>query len=536
MSSAKTIGEIGSIGDESERLLFPESSSELADTGSVTAEQRSAPTIVDLGPATAPTWEESRGEMRPTFEAPITEAIVRPASHDPEDPSSAAPSTDDVELQAADRELMGAVTERIDRSISGSPTLFDSPHSDVTPSDETSNERAASDALAEPAPTGLAEFSRQSVDESGRTIEFSDELGAEADFELQLPGEPPAAVPTWDDSEYMERLLAGAADREAESAATEEAPEAAPVVTVAPALDLQTGKRPRRRKSMVRTLVGMAVAGLIGTAIGYYVVLAVAGPEGDFLQLARYMPSAVLPGSFARPELPIEKQPIVTGERQASFAAPPSTGEQELGEPRGFTAPQATEIGEADLPRVVAAPAYSPAELAASLEAARGAKAGLMAGSLADGNAVQRTKGASYSILSDLAQKVTFAASAAGNDVDHAAELFRSVLSNAQIREEVARIVPLWIGSKHRTHGGVFFGGTIVERKERGSVVEAQVDIGSGAPLSVLMLPVLANQLEAGGGPVGIVGSLVERPSEAISGFEGEAPQAIWVGRVVDLN
>jgi hypothetical protein len=285
----------------------------------------------------------------------------------------------------------------------------------------------------------------------------------------------------------------------------------------------------------------MAVAGVVGTAIGYYILLAASGPSGDFLDVAQYLPSAILPGSFAPKTFVAGKEPIVAGEvpeQQASFNAPSATGNTEPEEPHTFTPTEVEPIGDVGAPRVSGAPTYTSDELAAALQTAKDAKAGLMTGSLADGDAVQRRKGNSFSVLCDLAEKATF------DDVDSADAplaqeadvLFREALSDARIRGEVGRIVPLWIASKHRKNGGVFFAGTISDPTTRGQLVECRIELDEGVPLTLIIPASMASELDKSSRPVGVVGSLVDRPVDTISGYDGEASQVVWVGRLIELD
>ena len=114
--------------------------------------------------------------------------------------------------------------------------------------------------------------------------------------------------------------------------------------------------------------------------------------------------------------------------------------------------------------------------------------------------------------------------------------MFRETLSDAHTRGEVARIVPKWIGSKYRKHGGVFFAGTVIGESSKGQVVECRVDLGAGDPLTILVPDTLAKGLDNSGRPLGIVGSIVDSPAQHVSGYDGDAPQAVWVGRLIPLD
>ncbi len=160
-----------------------------------------------------------------------------------------------------------------------------------------------------------------------------------------------------------------------------------------------------------------------------------------------------------------------------------------------------------------------------------------MNGNLTDGHDVARTKGFSYSILADLAQKATFLAFS-GEEADKlqqdADNIFRTTLGTPHAREEVAQIVPKWIASPNRRQGGVFFAGTVVGHDKQGSVTEGSVDLGTGQPMPVLMPPALADQPPTG--PVAIVGFIVDKPAERVPGYTGTAPQAVFAAKLIPLQ
>lgn len=461
----------------------------------------------------------------------------------------------------------------------------------------------------------------------------------DADAELSPPEPLPEMGATWDDSERMERLLADLEKQPADDylpvphetpthddraetleysalddvpaeevrldfgnrapADDERAEVVAADVAVAPSV------RPRRRRrSPLRTIVGSAVAAVIGLALGYLALLWILGPPGDVLNVARYMPGAMLPSSLRDAPPPAARQPAQTmappaagrltdmaddnpseplpnpvaptsglanltapgdsPERQASFeapVAPPSELRAQVGDryadqpaapiatstlPReplpiaanGMPAPLAAEPATQPMPRISGAPSYSSEQFAAALQAAREALPGLLAGEL-DDRAVQRNKGLSFSKLCDLAEAATFidpSQSSAPEQSQAAVDaLFNETLADPRIRNEIARIVPIWIGSAYRRHGGVFFAGSIVGRNDFGAMSECQIDLGAGTTLSILLPPDVANRLNRSQS-VAVVGSLIDKPSERIAGYAGAAPQVVWVGSLTPLD
>lgn len=227
----------------------------------------------------------------------------------------------------------------------------------------------------------------------------------------------------------------------------------------------------------------------------------------------------------------------------ASFNEPvagkSATAANPLAEPAEFSAPPAAPVKEASAGESIQiknAPSFTSAELAAAVATGKDVIAGLVHGNLADGNEVARAKGASYLLLADLAQKTAFIdphANEAARLQGDAAEVFRSALAEPRTREEVAQIVPKWLVSTKRTHGGVFFAGTFARAEIKGSVAESTVDMGSNQSVPVLLSPALVDG--AKGSPVAIIGWVVDQPAENVSGYSGSTPQAVYAAKVIPL-
>lgn len=335
-----------------------------------------------------------------------------------------------------------------------------------------------------------------------------------------------------------------------------------------------------RRRSLLRTLVGPAVGGIIGLALGYYLLMVVLGPTGDFLQVAHYLPQSMLPGSFQKTPRPIVvadesaapiSQPVAVADTAndspnipATFVTPveptenaaspaddrygkattnePARLTDPLAEPLTTESPAASEITPlgASTVRVENAPTYTTEQLSAAIDAGRAAAPALVAGDLSDAS-VRRTKGMSYAKLCDLAEALTFydtsSATGAGKELQHAADdLFSQTLANPHTREEVARIATIWIDSPHRRHGGVFLAGNLSGGEIAGALYEYRLTSSDGSPLVVLLPEPLAAQLESAGQTVVVVGSIVEQPAEKIPGYTGSASRALWASRVLPLQ
>ena len=429
--------------------------------------------------------------------------------------------------------------------------------------------------------------------DSGATTEFSadslDDVPAEADFEIE---EVDRDRPTWDDPERMEQLLADVDaapaigepqaptnDSEQLARGDEADREAIPPIVATP-------HKKRRRRSIARLVAGCIVAGVVGIALGAYALVWILGPRGDFLEIARFIPAALLPEKFqtAPAQLAADSAasqhasqndlesalPAGLPERRdepaevtASYEAPASTTPQNLtaseqdryADDRYATPASATQPIDSQPPAfddvpaeplahptalIASAPSYTTEQLATAIEIARQAQPGLVSGDLND-QAVQRTKGLSYTKLSYLAELATFVDSAAQPQRAQALQqdveaLFRNTMSNPQTRNEISYIAAKWMDSPHRSIGGVFLAGSIASQRTEGPVVEFQIDSGSGAPLTVLAPAAMAERLNSSGQPVGIVGSIIDDPAARISGYTGTAPRAIWAGMLIPLE
>ena len=154
---------------------------------------------------------------------------------------------------------------------------------------------------------------------------------------------------------------------------------------------------------------------------------------------------------------------------------------------------------------------------------------------------MRRTKGNSYSILCALAEAWTFCdvelpTGRAAQLKEEAERLFRQTLADAHTRGEVARIAAIWIDSTHRRHGGIFLSGTFSGGEIAGDVYEYHFSTEDGSGLVVLVPQPLDYRLTSAGQKVAIVGAIVEKPADKITGYTGTTPRAIWASHVIPLE
>jgi hypothetical protein len=415
---------------------------------------------------------------------------------------------------------------------------------------------------------------------NGATVEFDSisPLGPAAETEFELTDVNFDAVPSdesaADDAEYSDEL------QPEESAEADEPVFREPAAGAMPAAPfvIPGVPRPRKKRSVVRTLVGVGLGGAFGVAAALFILLWALGRDGDFLNVAQYLPDAVLPASLKsqstpqvalappleQPATELEPETEPSENQQASYveetpAAENSTAEDPLSddryaeEPSPLDEPSAEPIAE----EAAAAPAATPLpfqgptitvdQLATALEAAKQAQPGLVDGDLGDA-AVRRTKGMSYSKLCDLANALTFVdRSAPSVESDQAIvgaeQLFSTTLADSHTRSEVARIASVWMNSPHRGHGGLFVAGAVSGGESAGDVYEYQFTTSSGSPLTladgkpvVVLMQEPLDPLLASSAELGIVGHILDRPRDEVVGYTGSAERAIWVTRAIPLE
>jgi hypothetical protein len=412
-------------------------------------------------------------------------------------------------------------------------------------------------------PPTLDEIDQEIADDAQRRNEAAASPSREADddAEFEIDSASDEEEPESDDAEFE----SPDADHEREDS------RATPPTVWSHSSHARNWSRARRRRSPLRLFFMIAFGGVVGLALGYYALLWIAGRQGDVLNLSNYLPSAILPREFRKPviklpandvaitetigaveppavdEEPIDADPTEedaseedpTDEVPTEIEPPPAVQEESSASAATDGAAAGADIAAAS--NVAGAPSFSADELAVALSKAKEAQAGLVTGNFDDGAEVKRTKGQSYMAFTDLAQKATFVdkssiatyASALEQEVQ---DLVRATLADAHAQEEVARLVPIWIKSAKRTHAGVFLTGRATNHADKGTVVECQLDLGSGEPVTVLVAQEQAESIESSGRPLAILGWIVDRPSENVHGYAGDAPQAVWAGQLISLE
>jgi hypothetical protein len=236
------------------------------------------------------------------------------------------------------------------------------------------------------------------------------------------------------------------------------------------------------------------------------------------------------PEQFANYNAPIDDTPIKT---RAEFS-PGFDAEIDM-EPGQFRIGE--DAAEMSQGGVVNPPSYSMDELAAALETAQLAEPSLSASEL-----LSRAEG--YQDLCDLAEKLTFVRDDPNYDnrtmlLLEAKDIFRRVLLKPNAQRDVAQLSSYWMGSPTRIEdglNGVVVTGRLADVRFRGTVYEYHLDVGTGDQVTFVMPERLDRRIFPMGEPVVAAGSIVDDPTNAISGYDGPSPRTIWAAIVKPLD
>ena len=268
---------------------------------------------------------------------------------------------------------------------------------------------------------------------AGATIELTGDAleNVDTDFELEASAAPPPSIEslaTWDDSEHMNRLLNGDDDQPVEDAPVPASLDNLTAADEGPPVNqpfIDTEMFAPTRHASASTAVAGANCSLASHCLASLGSALVPWPScGSRAQTAILLASrAICRVRYCQPIFRSRRRrPWRSRSRrndadteQARFDAPEAAAKQQTmldeievmktGEPGPFEPTDAAPLADADASQVVGAPTFTADELAVALQSAKEAQPRLVEGDLRDGRAVQSAKGASYSLLSDLANK-----------------------------------------------------------------------------------------------------------------------------------
>ncbi len=322
----------------------------------------------------------------------------------------------------------------------------------------------------------------------------------------------------WEDSATVERL----------------APEIETDREVAFDVQTSTKLRTKRQRSLVRTLASASL-GVVGIPLGLYALLWLRGPAGDMLQVAQYLPSFLLPASFAEPDFGLSDQQIVKQPLPPVVEEAPVEKEL-IAEAREVATdvPDAEPLVREDAAVALASaeePAYrgpalslvSPQEFSELFATALEVANQLSEGDLSTRESVS-SKGQAYMSLARLAEKSSYL-NQPGLAPDEttkalsAKRLFSNVLADPVVQRDLPQIALRWWQYADRPNSGMIFTGKVERIEETPAGPLAYVSLGSTN--AVPEVPVLIGQANhAVGDEIGVVGKILPQPQETLPDFD----------------
>jgi hypothetical protein len=340
---------------------------------------------------------------------------------------------------------------------------------------------------------------------------------------------------------------------------------------------LRTTPRRKRRPSAVPTWVGVIGGGALGILLGAYGLLWLRGPDGDFLGLARVLPSSMLPTSMLPPtttqadddgayvdrergepdELNKEESSLAGVERSPlryDSAVAPATAEEPISDAEADPAvgDVVTAAPETPPPTLADPPAkphtwpttpivadlrgvklYSVAQLDELIPAADKAHREFLAGDLSREESWS-TMGPAYMTLASLAERYTLIDPAQyGNDFVakqiEAKEIFRGLVGDPARRADVSTVAARWLQHERRLNQGVIIVGRVRDLRPQGKWTEYIVDVPLGD--SAVEAFVLMDRIRfSAGDEIAVVGAILPRPVEQLADYEGDASQRVVAG------
>ncbi len=294
-------------------------------------------------------------------------------------------------------------------------------------------------------------------------------------------------------------------------------------------------------------VVGGVAAGL---CLGYGLLLSIGGSRYDSLGLLgeQTTGAAVASTNLSTPEerperlasfeSPSDELPLpadlAVAQEPAALIDPPA-----LEEPRPFPPSEQPQPASAES-LIAGAPRYGIVDLENAMIGAEQARADLAAYRLEDQDQLALL-GRSYAKLCELAQVLSFLeedASQPGLEMQrlHATNLFARLFRHAHARADSAQVAMRWLTWGDRTHGGIFFSGIPEAKGPAGSVYEYQFRLANEELVTVLTPEPIEAKRFLSAESIGLVGCVIESPTDRVAGYTGHAEQAVWVLRTIPLG
>ncbi|MBX9788069.1 MAG: hypothetical protein K2Y37_04075 [Pirellulales bacterium] len=289
----------------------------------------------------------------------------------------------------------------------------------------------------------------------------------------------------------------------------------------------------RRRGSAASQLIGVIVGGLMGLAIGYYLLNYLGGPSFNWLKIPlpgipHTQPGAAVPEAAqhqAEKAAPIGPVGVPTQPPHDQPAMPtePAPSEPVVQYPPEYVGPRRLDL-------------YDSADLAEALVRANELAGGAGAGAAASGPPPALSAD-SYTAWCDVAEVIALLSP---DEPEKNVSPRRDALRRLTLRiattenvREIAQLTPGRLDSPPRPEAGILLVGQVDEIKPSGKLKVLQVSVPSGARRTTILSP--RGSIAGRGDLVLVLGAIVAEPGQNVIGYTGTEPQAVWAGLIVKL-
>jgi len=302
-------------------------------------------------------------------------------------------------------------------------------------------------------------------------------------------------------------------------------------------------------------LIGVVGGGILGLAIGYYLLNWWGGPQFNFLEiplpgLPVEQPVAEVPrdeapppalpqpaGAAAAPEAPGANAPAVPAEPEVEPSAPLPA---DYVGPRTFTPRPIAELDGALLAAkgLVICDRCQSTGLVAAKDATPGAAGRRVPCDQCGGQTGAPLSPQGFATFCQLAELVTFAEPEPNEAVNiRRKDSLRAILARAAKSDERQAAIGHEAHARLKTPRGagtgILLAGTLDAVGREGRLHWGRVILpGSAQPVTILSRTGLPGKP---GDNLGVLGVIVDRPGDELVGYAGDEPQAIWVGLATRL-
>lgn len=295
-------------------------------------------------------------------------------------------------------------------------------------------------------------------------------------------------------------------------------------------------RRPKKKRSLLRTAVSASL-GVVGIPLGLYALLWLRGPSGDVLNIARFVPSFMLPSSFSEPKfggaeevlvsdpLPQDKG-VVIAEADTHEETSIDTPQSQVHDDPAVAPASATES-------IYRGPKFSLVvadEFSTLLKQAQQVAENLGAGDLKSKESVA-SKGQGYMALAALAEKCSFLNQPRLTPEEtaltqSAKQLFETTFSNEIAKRDLAQIALRWWQYVDRPNSGMIFTGKVERLQDTSAGWLAFLSLGSD-PIAP-EIPVLFRSAEFQvGEELAIVGNILANPQEQLPDLDANLDSVV---------